>query len=411
MRRRGRNIRFLGHVKLRKIGVVSCARSDYGIYLPVLKRIRSHPDLKLHIFATGMHLSPEFGRSESAFAIDGFEINDRVETLLSSDTPEGIAKSVGLGVVGFAQVFAKSQPDILLLLGDRFDMFSAAIAALPFNIPIAHIHGGETTEGAIDEAIRHSISKMSHLHFTTTDTYAQRLRQMGEESWRIVISGAPGIDNITEMELDRPSDVARSFHLDESFPTLLVTFHPVTLEHDNTEMYIKNLLSALHKLEAQILFTYPNADTAGRIIINHIEHFCRNHDRAQVIVNATQRGYLSLMQTVDGMVGNSSSGIIEAASFKLPVVNIGNRQRGRVHGMNVVNCSHELTDILAAIRQILEPDFRKSLRNLNNPYGDGHSSERIVSGLAKLEVNQDLLIKKFADIECGNTENESTTHQ
>ena len=345
-----------------------------------------------------MHLSPEFGRSESAFSNDGFEIGDRVETLLSSDTPEGIAKSVGLGVISFAQVFAKSRPDILLVLGDRFDMFSAVIAALPFNIPIAHIHGGETTEGAIDEAIRHSISKMSHLHFPATTAYCQRLKQLGEEDWRIVISGAPGLDSIFEMELNSRENIARQFNLDPTFPILLVTFHPVTLEYEYTTAYVKNLLGALEQINAQVIFTYPNADTAGRIIIEHIEHYCHSHDLAQVVVNASQQGYLSLLNSVDGMVGNSSSGIIEAASFKLPVVNIGNRQRGRVHGENIVNCGYELVDIAAAIHHILHPDFRRALRNLVNPYGDGHSSERIVTRLAEVEINQSLLMKSFSNM-------------
>jgi GDP/UDP-N,N'-diacetylbacillosamine 2-epimerase (hydrolysing) len=380
-----------------KIGVVHCARSDYGIYLPVIRRIREHPGLKLLNYVTGMHLSPEFGRTEMAFAEDGFEIHERVEMLLSSDSPEGIAKSMGLGTIGFGQLFSRSRPDLLMLMGDRFEIHCAAVAALPFNIPIAHIHGGESTEGLIDEGIRHSLTKLSHLHFTSTEVYADRVRRMGEEDWRVWTVGAPGLDNILDIERMTREETGTHFGYDPTRPVVLVTFHPITLDFENTSIYTDQLLDALARADAQILFTYPNADTAGRVIIEKVNAFCQEVDRASVVVNASQRGYISLLSCVDTMVGNSSSGIIEAASFELPVVNIGSRQKGRIHGRNVVDCGHGVDEILSALETCLDPSFRETLRGMKNPYGDGRASERIVDRLASLEWSPKLLNKTFVD--------------
>jgi UDP-hydrolysing UDP-N-acetyl-D-glucosamine 2-epimerase len=379
------------------IGIVNCARSDYGIYLPLQKRIQAHSRLQLRIYVTGMHLSPEFGLTVNMFSEDGFEVYERIEMLLSSDTPEGIAKSMGLGAIGFGQSFSKSRPDLLIIMGDRFEMHAAVVAALPFNIPIAHIHGGESTEGLIDEAIRHSISKMSHLHFPSTEVYAERIRQMGEEDWRIAVVGAPGLDNIREMELFSKEETARKFEFDLARPVALVTFHPVTLEYEQNQTYISKLLAALKEFDIQYLFTYPNADTSGRVIIDHIRKFCDQHKGASVVQNATQRGYLSLLSVVDCMIGNSSSGIIEAATFRLPVVNVGNRQRGRIHGANVVDCAHDTHDIVKALRKVMTVDFQESLNNLENPYGDGRASEKIVEYLEEMKIDRNLLLKRFVD--------------
>lgn len=383
----------------RTTGVVTVSRSDYGIYQPVLRQIQAHSELELSLFATGMHLSSDFGSTIRAIEEDGFPVTERVEMLLSSDTPEGIAKSIGVGILGFAQVFSRSRPDILLVLGDRFEMYASVCAALPFKIPVAHIHGGEVTEGAIDESIRHAITKMSHLHFASTDIYANRLRQLGEEDWRITVTGAPGLDNISSIPLLSKEKAAERFGFDIAKPLLVVTFHPVTLEYEQTEEHITNLLKALDQIEAQLLFTYPNADTSGRSIINKITEFASNLQNATVVINAGQQAYLSLLNCADGMVGNSSSGIIEAASFGLPVVNIGNRQRGRVRSRNVVDCGYSRNEIVDSIHKILRPEFRRSLFDLENPYGDGHSAERIAKRLAEIEINQQLLMKKFVD--CG----------
>ena len=382
---------------MRTIGVVTVSRSDYGIYLPILRRIRQDRGLRLHLIVGGMHLSPEFGLTVNAIEADGFEIGDRVDMLLSSDAPEGIAKSMGLGTIGFAGVFARSRPDILLVLGDRFDMFAAVVAALPFAVPVAHIHGGESTEGLIDEAIRHSITKMSHLHFVSTPGYAERVIRMGEEPWRVVVSGAPALDNLKELELLGEEEVNRRFHLDAERPLLLVTFHPVTLEYGETAKQLEELLAALGETDAHVLFTHPNADTSGRRIIERVQEFTRRRPNAQVVVNAGTQAYFSLMRRAQAMVGNSSSGIIEAASFELPVVNIGARQRGRVHGPNVLDAQCRAAEIRAALRKAMSREFRNRLRGIVNPYGDGQAARRIVEKLKDVRLDGGLLKKRFYD--------------
>jgi len=383
---------------MRTIGVVTVSRSDYGIYLPVLRRIQEDPHLRLHLIVAGMHLSPEFGLTVRAIEQDGFEIGERIEMLLSSDTPEGIAKSMGLGTIGFAQAYARLRPDILLVLGDRFEMHAAVVAALPFKIPVAHIHGGESSEGLIDESIRHSITKMSHLHFASTEFYARRIVQMGEEPWRVVVSGAPSLDNLHNVRLLSRQELEDRYGLRLTDQILLVTYHPVTLEYEHTEAHVRELLAALEELDFTIVFTFPNADTQGRLIIDMIEKFAARHERAQVAVNLGTQGYFSLMAQATAMVGNSSSGIIEAASFKLPVVNIGNRQRGRVCGKNVIHVGYDRVEILNGIKKATSPEFRASLVDLVNPYGDGHAAERIVDKLKHVEINDRLLLKRFHDV-------------
>lgn len=384
---------------MREIAVVTVARSDFGIYLPLLRAVQANPKLRLRVLVSGMHLSPKFGLTVREVEAAGFEVFERVKSLVSSDTPGGIAKSIGLGVLGFAQVFSRYRPDILVLLGDRFDMLPAAVAALPFNIPIAHIHGGEATEGLIDEAIRHSLTKFSHLHFASTEYYARRIIQMGEEPWRVTVSGALGLDAILQTKLDSPDETARRFGLSLDSPIALVIFHPETLVYERTEEHISSLLSAIDSLGLQSLFTYPNADTHGRMIIRRIDRFCAQRPRCKVIVNAGHQGYLSLLNTASVMVGNSSSGIIEAASFKLPVVNIGRRQHGRLHAENVLNCDHETSSIATAIQQALEPAFRRGLENLANPYGDGHAAERIVERLGAVPLDDALIFKRFHELD------------
>ena len=383
---------------MRTIGVVTVARSDYGIYLPILQQIREDSDLRLRLLVTGTHLSPEFGSTVRAIEQDGFEIGERIEMLLSSDTPEGIAKSMGLGTIGFAQIYARLCPDILLVLGDRYEMLAAVVASLPFKIPVAHIHGGESTEGAIDEAIRHSITKMSHLHFVATKVYAQRVIQMGEEPWRVVVSGAPSLDNLLKFRLLSRDELEQQYGLNLSDSFLLVTYHPVTLEYEHTEAQMRELLAALVEVNAAIIFTYPNADTCSRVIIHMIREFAAQHQRAQVVVNLGMQGYFSMMKHAAAMVGNSSSGIIEAASFKLPVVNIGNRQLGRVRGENVIDVGCDHREIYAAIEKAISPQFRASLANLANPYGDGHAAERIVNRLKHVNLNDGLLRKHFYEM-------------
>jgi len=387
---------------MRTISVVTVGRSDYGIYLPLLKRIKSDPDLSLQIIVSGMHLSPEFGLTVEAIKVDGFEISERVEMLLSSDSPEGIAKSMGLGVIGFSQVYARLKPDILVVLGDRFEMHAAALAALPFKLPVAHIHGGEITLGAIDESLRHSITKLSHLHFTSTKEYAYRVIQLGEEPWRVVVSGALSLDNLNDMDLLNRKELSNKFNINLSDdPFLMVTHHPVTLEYENSQMQFAELLATLDECGLPVIFTMPNADTGGRGIHDMIKEYIKSHRSAQMVDNFGTQGYFSMMAEAAAMVGNSSSGIIEAASLHLPVVNIGARQEGRIRGANIIDVEYDRGQMLAGLHKALSSQFQDQMAELDNPYGDGTATEKIVSVLKKIELDDRLLMKRFYDLDGG----------
>jgi UDP-hydrolysing UDP-N-acetyl-D-glucosamine 2-epimerase len=385
--------------KLRTIAVVTAGRADYAICLPVLRRIEADPELNLHLIVSGMHLSPEFGLTVNAIVADGFMIGDRVEMLLSSDTPEGIGKSMGLGTIAFAQLYARFRPDILVVLADRFEMHAAALAALPFRIPVAHIEGGDLTEGAIDDALRHSITKLSHLHFVSTDEYAKRVVQLGEEPWRVLVSGAPSLDNLKSLKLLTASEMERKYAISLQPPPLLVTYHPVTLEYENAGQQISELIESLKSFEMPIIFTQPNADTHGRMIKQAIREFVGKHPTARLIDNLGTQDYLSMMSHSGLMAGNSSSGIIEAPSLKLPVVNIGNRQRGRVRAANVIDVGYSRAEIIDGIKKALQPAFRNGLRNLINPYGTGDAAEKIVERLKTVVLTDEMILsKKFHDI-------------
>jgi len=377
--------------------VVTVARSDYGIYCPILRRLRADTDVQLKLFVSGMHLSPEFGLTVKAIEADGFPITDRVEMLLASDSPEGIAKSIGLGVIGFAQMYARFKPDVLVVLGDRFEMFAAALAALPFTIPIAHIHGGEVTQGAIDEALRHSMTKLSHLHFVATQEYARRVRQLGEEPWRVIVSGAPGLDNVWTIQFYARAELSELYGIRLQPPPLLVTFHPVTLQHEQAEWQVTELLAALDEAGLPVIFTKSNADTGGRIIRQKLTEFVAAHPAAWMLDNLGTRGYFSLMKVAAAMVGNSSSGLIEAPSFELPVVNIGTRQAGRVRAANVIDVGYDRAAIIDGIRRAVRPEFRVNLGGLVNPYGDGTAAEKIVAHLKSVALDERLIMKKFYD--------------
>jgi UDP-hydrolysing UDP-N-acetyl-D-glucosamine 2-epimerase len=382
---------------MRTIGVVTVGRSDYGIYLPILQAIQANPELKLHLMVSGTHLSPEFGRTVTAIEADGFRIGERVEMLVASDTPEAIAKSMGLGMIGFGQAYARFRPDVLLVLGDRFEMYAAAAAALPFKIPVAHIHGGEVTEGAIDEALRHSITKLSHLHFAALPEFAARICRMGEEPWRVKVSGAPSLDKLRTMKLLDRVELESRFRLRLDPTPLLVTYHPVTLEYEQTEWQMKELLEALRVAARPVLFTLPNADTSGRIIMRMIKEFVDAHEYAQVVETLGPQGYFSLMNFVPVMIGNSSSGLIEAPSFGLPAVNIGNRQRGRLRARNVIDVGYTRDEIVAGINEAVSPQFREKLQGLSNPYGNGRAAEMIVRTLEAVPLDDRLIVKRFHD--------------
>jgi len=379
---------------MRTIAVVTGARSDYGCLVPVLKGIKAEPSLQLMLFVTGMHLSPDFGLTVRDVEHD-FEISERIEMLISSDTPEGIAKSVGLGVIGFAQAYSRHRPDILLVMGDRFETLAAVSAALPFTIPVAHISGGESTEGAIDDAIRHAITKMSHLHFVSLPEYGRRVIQMGEQPWRVTVAGEPGLDNISATPALSIAEVEKRIGMSLQHPPLLVTFHPATLELGQAETHVPELLAALDTMGMPMVFTAPNADTEGRVIATRIQGFVRHHPNSRYVTNLGTAAYVSMMRCSAAMVGNSSSGIVEAASFELPVVNLGSRQQGRLCGKNVIHAEMKADTIIRAIRLAVSPGFRESLRGLTNPYGDGKAAPRIVEVLKTVPLDRNLLVKTF----------------
>ena len=379
------------------VGLVSSARSDVSFYLPLMRALEAHPAFELRVIATGMHLVREFGLTVRQIEDAGFRVHERVESLAGTDSPEGVASSMGRGVTEFSRLFARWRPDLLLVFGDRFDMFPAALAALPFRIPVAHIAGVDITEGAMDDALRHALTKLSHLHFVSLEAHRERIVRMGEEPWRVVVCGSLALDTLKNLTLWTPAETAERFHLDLTRPAALVTYHTVTLEYEQTGTQITNLLTALDEAGVQCLFTYPNADMGYRQVIRAIERFCDGRADRRVIVNAGQVEYFSLLQTVSVMVGNSSSGLVEAPSFKLPVVNIGARQAGRIRVANVISCGDGVEDVAEALRRALSPEFRATLHDLRNPYGDGHAAERLVERLAVLCHRSGLLHKKFMD--------------
>jgi GDP/UDP-N,N'-diacetylbacillosamine 2-epimerase (hydrolysing) len=360
-----------------------------------LREIKADADLRLHLVVSGMHLSPEFGYTIKEIEADGFEINDRVEMLLSSDTPEGVAKSIGVGTIGFAQSFARDQPDILLLVGDRFELFTVACAALPFRIPLAHVSGGDITEGAIDNQVRYAITMMSHLHFVSMQAHAERLLQIGEEPWRVAVTGDPALDLIRHTKFLSRVELSKSLDLELIPPVMVVTFHPTTLGSMSVIEELEAVLSALARVQGTLILTYPNADTGSRIIIERIRSFAEGRPNTGLFFNLGQLRYYSLLAQADLMVGNTSSGIWESPSFRLPAVNVGERQQGRLCAANVINVPAVPEAIYQAICKGLDPAFRDSLHNLENPYGDGHATSRIIDILKRVKLDKHLLLKHF----------------
>jgi UDP-hydrolysing UDP-N-acetyl-D-glucosamine 2-epimerase len=381
---------------MKTVGIVTGSRADYGIYRPIMEAIRSDREFQLEIAVTGMHLSPRFGTSEEIVA-DGFEITERVPIPLANDTPGDIGKAIGAGVSGFADLFARWCPDVLLIQGDRFEVFSAAVASLPFGIPLAHMHGGELTLGAIDDPLRHSITKIAHLHFVSTDSYARRVAQLGEEDWRITVTGAPGLDNLHNIDLIPGDLLSRDLGYPAGSSPLLVTLHPETRERQATQDLISTTLAVLETYTDPIIFTAPNADTYGNEILQAVEAFCGSRENASLFPNLGTLRYFSLMAVSCVMMGNSSSGIVEAASFELPVINVGARQQGRLAGANVVHVAAQEAEMRAALSRVLDPGFRRALRKMANPYGDGHAAGRVIEVLRNTQIDQRLLNKGFVD--------------
>jgi len=383
----------------RKICIVTGSRAEYGLLYWLMKKIHDDRNLELQIIATCMHLSPEFGLTYKLIENDGFHINKKVEMLLSSDTPIGISKSMGLGMIGFGEAYAELMPNIVVLLGDRFETLCAAIAACVARIPIAHLHGGETTQGAIDEAFRHSITKMSHLHFAATDEYRKRVIQFGENPERVFNVGGLGTDNIKKLKLLSREEFEHSIDFKLGSKNLLITFHPVTLEHASSKEQFQNLLDALDELQdTKLIFTKPNSDTEGRIIIQMIdEYVSKNSHKSVAFISLGQLRYLSAMQFIDGVVGNSSSGLAEAPTFKIGTINIGDRQKGRAKAASVIDCNPTKESILIAARKLYSKEFQVKLNNVKNPYGEGGAAEKIRKVIKETEL-VDILKKEFYDM-------------
>ena len=383
---------------MKKICVITGSRAEYGLLRWVLEGIRQSPRLELQLIATGMHLSPEFGMTVETIEADGFTIDRKVEMLMSSDTAVGVTKSMGLGMIGFADALAELKPDLVLVLGDRYEIFSAAASAMIALIPVAHLHGGETTEGAFDEAIRHSITKMSHLHFVAADEYRRRVIQLGEQSKHVFNVGGLGIDNILRLKLLARDELEEVLNLKLEKRNLLITFHPVTLEQNASVQQMDELLVALAELkDTGLIFTMPNADTDGRKLFEKVKEFCANHSKACAFTSLGQLRYLSCVQHVDGVVGNSSSGLIEVPSFKKGTINIGDRQRGRLKASSVIDCNPDRLSISKSLEQLYSAEFQKLLSTVENPYGKGGASEKIVRILEGASVN-DLRKKAFIDL-------------
>ena len=366
-----------------------------------MEAIKEDDGLILCTVATGMHLSPEFGLTYRDIEDDGFSIDEKVETLMSSDTPAGVCNAMGLGMMGYHNALERLSPDILVILGDRFEAMAAAACALVLNLPVAHIHGGEKTIGAVDEGFRHAITKMSHLHFTSTEVYRNRVIQLGEAPERVFNVGALGVDNIKTLDLVSEQEVRKKFHMPETNPYLLVTFHPATLEEGTAEDQIEEVLRALTHDEFRhfsIIITKANADTGGRKINKRIDRFTQENEvRIRAVTSMGRLYYLSAMQHASAVIGNSSSGILEAPGFKVPVVNIGNRQAGRICASNVIHCPTCTSEIVTAISRAVSDAFSSSLTTMKNPYDQPHTAMSIKNILKDTDLSG-ILMKEFFDL-------------
>ena len=380
----------------RKICIITGSRADYGLLRWIMQCIRDDPSLTLQIIVTGMHLSPEFGSTYKEIEQDGFSIDHKVEMLLSSDTKVGVTKSMGIGLIGIADALEILKPDIAVILGDRFEILAAATALTVLRIPVAHLHGGENTEGAIDDVFRHAITKMAHLHFTSTESYRARVIQLGEHPDRVFNVGAPGLESIRRLELLNKEILEHEHKINFGDRNLLVTYHPETTTHGQNERYLGALLDALDKLKGTtLIFTKSNADAEGRQINEIIDKFVDNNShRAVAHTSLGQTVYFSVMKQVDGVVGNSSSGIIEAPSLGVGTVNIGDRQRGRIKADSVIDCESNVDSIRTAVAKLFTSEYRSKLHRINNPYGDGNVAEKIVAYLRNSSLG-DLLTKQF----------------
>jgi len=382
----------------RKFCVITGTRAEFGLLYWLMKEIQMDEKLQLQIIATAAHLSPEFGKTVHEIEKE-FKVDKKVEMLLSADTTSSIAKSAGLGMIGLADALHELKPDMVVLLGDRFETLAAAFTSAISRIPVAHIHGGELTEGAVDESFRHAITKLSNLHFTSTEEYRKRVIQLGEQPHRVYNVGAVGIDNFIRLSLLNRDELEKRIDFSFGKKNLLITFHPVTLEESTAERQFGELIEVCRSLEdTKIIFTKANGDADGRIINEMIDRFVQTHpDRSVAYVSMGQLNYLSAMKHVDAVVGNSSSGIIEAPSLKVATVNIGDRQKGRIKAVSVIDCLPDSQSILAALQKVYQKDFLNVCQSIENPYGNGGASAKISQIISSIPLDG-LITKPFYDI-------------
>jgi len=384
---------------MKKITVLTATRAEYGLLSPIIHALKECEEFEIQVVVTGAHLSPEFGLTYKDILQDGVNIDKKIEILLSSDTPSAISKSMGMALIGFADYFQENRPDALLVLGDRYETLAVCCAALNAQIPIIHLYGGETTEGAVDEAIRHSITKMSYLHLTSTEAYRKRVIQLGEDPERVFTVGSIGVENALKKPLLSKEELEKNIGFKMNNPYAVVTFHPVTLEKNRMEEQFHNLLQAFDEnADLRYLFTKANADSGGRYINEMIDEYTRTHNNAIAFVSLGTIRYLSALKYASMVIGNSSSGLMEAPSFQIPTINIGDRQKGRIKAASVIDCLPKKESICAAIKRARSPEFRKICETTSNPYGDGETCAKVVHAIKKMMTGNIDLKKQFFDI-------------
>ncbi len=381
----------------RKIAVVTSSRAEYGHLYWLLRDLANDTDLDPKLLVMGAHLSPEFGTTVHEIRQDGFAIDAEIECLLSSDSDVGMAKTIGLATLGCADALARIRPDILLLIADRYEMLAPASVALALRIPIAHIEGGEVSQGAIDDAVRNALTKLSHIHFACTKKARQRVIAIGEEEWRVHFTGSPGLDALKRRPLMPRKELEEKLGCNLAERPVVVAYHPVTLLEDTTAEF-EHLLAALNCFSHPFIFVYPNADAGGRSLVARSREFAEARGNSRVFINLDHHTFLSLLTQAAAMVGNSSSGIMESTSLDLPAVNIGIRQQGREHAENILDASADEEDIAAKMRIALSPEFREQVRGMANPYGDGCASQRILKVLKKVQLGPSLLMKAPVEV-------------
>lgn len=387
---------------MKKIAVITATRAEYGLLRPIIMKLKQCDDFTVEVVATGAHLSPEFGLTYKEIENDGIEIAKKIEILLSSDTAVSISKSMGLAMISFAEYFDESKPDAVVVLGDRYETLAVCCAAMNARVPIVHLYGGETTEGAIDEAVRHAITKMSYLHFTSTEPYRKRVIQLGENPSRVYCVGAVGIENALNVPLMSEKELSESVGMELNGDYAVLTFHPVTLEGDAAREQFAQLLKALDaNKDMKFIITKANADANGRIINRMIDEYAAENDNVVAFQSLGMRRYLSALKYCKMVIGNSSSGLLEVPTFKVPTVNIGDRQKGRIQAKSVINCEPNYESICKAVEKAKSEEFQKTLADVVNPYGDGKTSDKIVAVMREKLCNFKYgdLKKKFYDID------------